>query len=85
MMRIGIDIMGSDFAPEVPIQGVLLAKKEIDPSIEIVLLGQKDAIIGNGPPLGRCTECPSHFRPGPLRQGLPYGSDVVCAQTSVAG
>ena len=43
MMRIGIDIMGSDFAPEVPIQGILLAQKELDASlIEMVLLGKAD-------------------------------------------
>ncbi|NQY68056.1 MAG: phosphate acyltransferase PlsX [Flavobacteriales bacterium] len=43
-MRIGIDIMGSDFAPSVPIQGVLLAQKELDSDIEIVLLGKEDEI-----------------------------------------
>ena len=45
MMRIGIDIMGSDFAPEIPVQGVLLAQKELDTSlIEMVLFGKADLI-----------------------------------------
>ncbi|MCH9028991.1 MAG: phosphate--acyl-ACP acyltransferase, partial [Bacteroidetes bacterium] len=36
-MRIGIDIMGSDFAPQVPIQGAILANDDAGSDVEIVL------------------------------------------------
>ena len=40
-MRIGIDIMGGDYAPEKIVQGVLLAKEEIKDKTELVLFGDK--------------------------------------------
>ena len=43
-MRIGIDIMGGDHAPEKIVQGVLLAKEEIKDKIELVLFGDKKKI-----------------------------------------
>ncbi len=43
-MRVGIDIMGGDFAPESPILGSLLARKELPPEVEIVFVGNKDII-----------------------------------------
>ena len=39
-MRIGIDIMGGDFAPEKIIQGAILALDEISASSQIVLFGE---------------------------------------------
>ena len=43
-MRIGIDIMGGDHAPEKIVQGVLLAKEEIKDKTELVLFGDKKKI-----------------------------------------
>tara|TARA_B100001142_G_scaffold330074_1_gene396032 strand:+ start:6445 stop:7383 length:939 start_codon:yes stop_codon:yes gene_type:complete len=39
-MRIGVDIMGGDFAPEKIIQGAILALDEISASSQIVLFGE---------------------------------------------
>ncbi len=44
MMKIGLDIMGGDHAPRATTLGAILAKKELPPEVEIVLLGDKDAI-----------------------------------------
>lgn len=44
-MRIGIDIMGGDFAPEATISGTFLARKEIPDDTELVLFGEKESII----------------------------------------
>jgi len=43
-MRIGIDIMGGDFAPASIIEGVLLAQKEQKDNTELVLFGDKKKI-----------------------------------------
>lgn len=44
MMKIGLDIMGGDHAPRATTLGAILAKKELPPDVEIVLLGDKEAI-----------------------------------------
>lgn len=43
-MRIGIDILGGDFAPQAPLDGVCLALKDLDSSIRLVLIGDQDQI-----------------------------------------
>ncbi len=43
-MRIGIDILGGDFAPDATIGGALLASKELPSSVKLVLIGD-EAII----------------------------------------
>jgi len=43
-MRIGIDILGGDFAPQAPLDGVCLALAEIDPTIRLVLIGDQEQI-----------------------------------------
>src|SRR3990172_10662622 len=43
-MRIGIDIMGGDFAPVEVIRGVLLASKTLPPSDALVLVGDEKVI-----------------------------------------
>ena len=40
-MRIGLDIMGGEFAPQATIGGALLAVDVIDTSCRLVLLGDK--------------------------------------------
>lgn len=44
-MKIGLDIMGGDFAPDATIAGAILAQKEISKSDTIVLFGDKQVII----------------------------------------
>ena len=44
-MRIGIDIMGGDFAPETTVLGAILAQKEISSEDRIVLIGNQDKIL----------------------------------------
>ena len=43
-MRVGIDIMGGDFAPGSCIAGSILAREELPPDIEIVFLGDQRII-----------------------------------------
>jgi glycerol-3-phosphate acyltransferase PlsX len=42
-MRIGIDIMGGDFAPQTTTEGAILAQKEL-PDVELVLIGDQAKI-----------------------------------------
>ena len=44
-MRIGLDIMGGDFAPQATIGGALLAVDVIDTSCRLVLIGDVQSII----------------------------------------
>ena len=43
-MKIGIDILGGDFAPDANIAGAVLAKKELPANVELVLIGDQDGI-----------------------------------------
>ena len=43
-MRIGVDIMGGDFAPEATVMGTILAQKQLPPDVKLVLFGPKDKI-----------------------------------------
>jgi len=43
-MKIGLDIMGGDFAPEATVLGAILAYKEI-PNAKLVLIGDKDVAV----------------------------------------
>lgn len=44
-MRIGIDAMGGDFAPDAAVKGAVLALREFSEDARIVLIGNKDAIL----------------------------------------
>ena len=44
-MRIGVDIMGGDFAPEKTIHGAILACNELSNNEHIVLIGNKKSIL----------------------------------------
>jgi glycerol-3-phosphate acyltransferase PlsX len=43
-MKIGIDILGGDFAPDANISGAVLAQKELPGDVKLVLLGDRDQI-----------------------------------------
>ncbi len=44
-MKIGIDILGGDFAPDANVSGAVLAKKELPSDATLVLIGDKDEIF----------------------------------------
>lgn len=43
-MRIGLDIMGGDYAPSVTVKGAILAKKELPEHVKIILIGNESII-----------------------------------------
>ncbi len=43
-MRLGLDVMGGDFAPEATLSGALLAREELSGEDQIVLVGDKETI-----------------------------------------
>jgi glycerol-3-phosphate acyltransferase PlsX len=43
-MRIGVDIMGGDYAPDATLLGAALARKELPDDVELVLFGDQHAI-----------------------------------------
>jgi glycerol-3-phosphate acyltransferase PlsX len=43
-MKIGIDILGGDFAPTAPLEGVRLAYAELPSSVRLVLIGDQEII-----------------------------------------
>jgi len=43
-MKIGLDIMGGDYAPQSTMTGAILAKRELPPDVELVLIGNRSAI-----------------------------------------
>jgi phosphate acyltransferase len=44
-MKIGIDVMGGDFAPEQTVLGAIEARKELPADVELVLLGDREKIL----------------------------------------
>jgi len=44
-MKIGIDVLGGDFAPDANIAGAVLARKELPQDAQIVLIGDRDQIL----------------------------------------
>ncbi len=55
-MKIGIDILGGDFAPDANLSGAVLAQKEIPSDVRLVLLGDKDQILSGLSLLGESAE-----------------------------
>ncbi|MDL2254913.1 phosphate acyltransferase PlsX [Bacteroidales bacterium OttesenSCG-928-J16] len=43
-MRLGLDVMGGDFAPDMALEGAVLAVKELPPETRIVLFGPRQII-----------------------------------------
>lgn len=44
-MRIGLDIMGGDYAPAATVAGAVMARNELPVSTELVLIGNKDQVL----------------------------------------
>lgn len=51
-MKIGIDILGGDFAPDANLAGAILAQKELPQDCKIVLIGDQETILGGLSALG---------------------------------
>lgn len=51
-MKIGIDILGGDFAPDANIAGAVLANKELPQDVRLVLIGDQDLILSGLNALG---------------------------------
>lgn len=43
-MKLGIDIMGGDFAPRVPLEGTIMALEHLPQNVTLVLFGNKESI-----------------------------------------
>jgi len=43
-MKFGLDVMGGDFAPEATIDGAIMARQELSPTDQIVLIGDEEII-----------------------------------------
>jgi glycerol-3-phosphate acyltransferase PlsX len=57
-MKIGLDVMGGDFAPGATVSGAILARKELSSTDQIVLFGDKDIILSE---LTRLETDPAYF------------------------
>ena len=55
-MKIGIDILGGDFAPDANISGAVLARKELPQDAQLVLIGDQDQILSGLNALNAGTE-----------------------------
>ena len=44
-MKIGIDVLGGDFAPDANLAGAILARKELSQDTKIVLIGDQEQIL----------------------------------------
>lgn len=44
-MKIGLDVLGGDFAPEANLSGAVLAQKELPSNVTIVLIGDQEVIL----------------------------------------
>jgi glycerol-3-phosphate acyltransferase PlsX len=44
-MKIGLDVLGGDFAPKATMQGAIMAQKDLPESDQLVLIGDKEKIL----------------------------------------
>ncbi|MGK6351906.1 phosphate acyltransferase PlsX [Parapedobacter sp. DT-150] len=69
-MKIGLDILGGDFAPEATIQGAILAAKQLSENHKIVLIGDQDIAkqhieqAGENPAFFEYIHAPDHIGMG---------------------
>ncbi|MCK5537241.1 MAG: phosphate acyltransferase [Bacteroidales bacterium] len=70
-MRIGLDILGGDFAPEATVKGALLAAEELKENETLVLIGPKDKVIEI---IGGESKVPIQFDFIDLEEGIPMGA-----------
>lgn len=78
-MKIGIDIMGGDFAPNTTIEGSILAKPFLDDTDKLVLFGKEKVIIEE---LGKRNCNPSDFEIVNCEQTIEMGENPAKAYSS---
>lgn len=66
-MKIGIDILGGDFAPQATIEGAILANKEFSDDVKLVLIGDKEQIFSGL----------SSFYEDPSKYEIVHAPDVI--------
>ncbi|MCX6334814.1 MAG: phosphate--acyl-ACP acyltransferase [Bacteroidia bacterium] len=69
-MKIGVDVMGGDFAPDVVIEGAVDSLQHLSAADELVLIGDEKSILGK---LNDLNIEPSHFRIVPTTQVIEMG------------
>ncbi len=77
-MRIGLDIMGGDFAPEATVKGAILARHELPSDVRLVLFGDEKIIHEQLSALG---ESPDGFEIVHASQRIEMGDHPVRALT----
>lgn len=77
-MKIGLDVMGGDFAPDAVVEGAVDSLKHLSADDELILIGDKDAIIAK---LNELNTEPSRFRIVHTTQVIEMG-DVPAKQYS---
>jgi phosphate acyltransferase len=78
-MRIGLDVMGGDFAPDATIAGAVLARKELSDADRIVLIGNEEAILKG---LKKEGAEPGHFDICPTTEVIEMGESPTKAFSS---
>lgn len=69
-MKIGLDVMGGDFAPDAIIEGAVDSLEHFSAGEELVLLGDEQSILGK---LGDMNTAPSRFTIVPTSQVIEMG------------
>jgi phosphate acyltransferase len=69
-MKLGLDVMGGDFAPGATVKGACLALKEISSADRIVLIGPEEVILEE---LKLAGESPEHFIIAPAPEVIGMG------------
>ncbi|HPT14382.1 MAG TPA: phosphate acyltransferase PlsX [Bacteroidales bacterium] len=77
-MKIGLDVMGGDFAPGAAIGGAILAQRELPSENKIVLIGPVDAIAEQ---LKNAGSSPEHFEIVDAREVIGMGEHPTKALT----
>jgi len=79
-MKIGLDVMGGDFAPDATIAGAILALSEISENDQIVLLGNEEIILNQ---LDKHKVAPDNFQIVHTSQVIGMGDKPLKAITSM--
>lgn len=66
-MKVGIDIFGGDFAPDVNVLGAIMAQKELPSDVELILIGDQEVILS----------CLSKFEGNPDDFTIVHAPDVI--------
>ncbi|MES2798639.1 MAG: phosphate acyltransferase PlsX [Bacteroidota bacterium] len=98
-MKIGIDILGGDFAPDANIKGAILAKSELPSEVQLVLIGDRDQIssglsllganpadfeIVHAPDVITMNDHPTRAIPSKPNSSIAVGFDLLANQDIVA-